>query len=679
MVSPYLTMHAAIMAGTIACNTCALAQAVPAIPQVEITAALGSDVMTAQRLQEARAELAKRAGGTAVVDAADYLDGRASTAADALAFAPGVLAQSRHGQEVRLSIRGSGIQRGFLMRGIGLYQDGIPLNHADGSGDFQTLDPTATEYIEVWRGANALEYGANGLGGAVNFVSPTGLTAPSAELRVQTGSFGQRQGHAKLAGRHDDVDGYLSISRSEQNGWRQQSGYRTERVSGNAGVSLSDALELRGFISHIDANLEMPGSLTRAAMNANPRQAAPQYVLQDAVNNFRQNRAALRLVWTPSADISWTSSVFSSERDRFHAMTFGILQQEMNDTGFDSRLAIEFGVPELTRRLVAGVSLARLDGNEFRFANVGGKVGAATGRTRLDAHQDTVYAEYTHGLDARWAVQAGWQGLRARRDLDNLAMPGASYDARFTDSAPKLGILFAQSPNVQWFANLSGSVEAPPFGELVYNVNRPLAAAQGATTLESGWRGQAGSWSWDAVAYRANVRRELLALTDARGTALGTVNADRTVHQGLEISFDGVLASAWRLRTQYLYNDFKFDEDSVYGDRRLAGIPPHLLRAELQWRAHHRLRISPSVDWQPSRTWIDHANTVAADGFAVLNLRFDGELNENWRWFVEGRNLTDRSYVATTAVQANARGLDGAYYFPGDGRAVYAGLTWRIR
>ncbi len=39
---------------------------------------------------------------------------------------------------------------------------------------------------------------------------------------------------------------------------------------------------------------------------------------------------------------------------------------------------------------------------------------------------------------------------------------------------------------------------------------------------------------------------------------------------------------------------------------------------------------------------------------------------------------SSRRYAATTAVQANVRGVDGAYYFPGDGRAVYAGLSWRM-
>ena len=54
-------------------------------------------------------------------------------------------------------------------------------------------------------------------------------------------------------------------------------------------------------------------------------------------------------------------------------------------------------------------------------------------------------------------------------------------------------------------------------------------------------------------------------------------------------------------------------------------------------------------------------------------------MDGGWSWFIEARNLTNRRYTATTAVQANARGQDGAYYFPGDGRAIYTGVSWRTR
>ena len=657
----------------------AWAQTPPAaLPTVEVRADTSPDAQAREALDAAREALSHQAGATALVEASSYSSGRAATAVDALAFAPGVLAQARHGQDARLSIRGSGIQRGYLMRGIQLYQDGIPLNQADGAADFQSVDPAALQYIEVWRGANALEYGANGLGGAINFVSPTGLTAPAAALRVQAGSFSQQQTQAQLAGRGERVDGFLSIGQARQEGWREHSAYRADRLSGNLGVRLTDTLELRGFLSYLDSTMQMPGSLSRAAMEADPRQAAPLYAPLQAGNDYRQKRGALRLTWEPSARLRWTTSVYAAQRDRYHAMVHGILAQDLRDTGLDSRLALDFGSVEQVRRLVAGLSLSRVDGDEWRSTNVAGAMGTATGRTRLDGRQTTFYAEYTHGLNAHWALQAGVQALQVRRQLDNRMAPAASYDAHFHGTSPKLGLLYTPSAQSQWFANVSTSFEAAPFGEVAYNPAQPLGRPQGATTAELGWRGRSEAWRWDVALYRAQVRRELLALADASGASLGTVNAERTLHQGLELSVLGTLAPGWALRGQYLYNDFRFDGDAVYGNRRLAGIPPQLLRAELQWQAAPWIKVAPCVEWQPSRTWVDHANTVAADGFALLNLTLSGQWQGGWGWFVEGRNLTNRRYAATTAVQAHAKGLDGAYYFPGDGRSVYAGLTWRM-
>ena len=146
---------------------------------------------TAPTLDEARARAALVAGGTAVIDADSYKDGRTSTLQDALGFAPGVFIQPRFGaEESRLSIRGSGIQRTFHGRGITLLQDGASVNLADGGFDFQAIEPLATRYIEVYRGANALVYGSTTLGGAINYVSPTGYTAPALSARLEAGSYG---------------------------------------------------------------------------------------------------------------------------------------------------------------------------------------------------------------------------------------------------------------------------------------------------------------------------------------------------------------------------------------------------------------------------------------------------------------------------------------------------------
>ncbi|WP_171257720.1 TonB-dependent receptor plug domain-containing protein, partial [Acinetobacter baumannii] len=73
------------------------------------------------------------------------------------------------------------------------YMDGIPINTSDGYGDFQEIDPTAYKYVEVYKGANALQFGANSLGGAINFVTPTGRAANITSAGIDMGSFGYRR------------------------------------------------------------------------------------------------------------------------------------------------------------------------------------------------------------------------------------------------------------------------------------------------------------------------------------------------------------------------------------------------------------------------------------------------------------------------------------------------------
>ncbi|MET0677407.1 MAG: TonB-dependent receptor plug domain-containing protein, partial [Bradyrhizobium sp.] len=111
--------------------------------------------------QQALTEINNTPGGVALVPAAAYKNSTvANTIKDILDYVPGVFAQPKWGDDTRLSIRGSGLSRNFHLRGVQLYMDGIPINTADGYGDFQEIDPTAYKYVEVFKGANALQFGA---------------------------------------------------------------------------------------------------------------------------------------------------------------------------------------------------------------------------------------------------------------------------------------------------------------------------------------------------------------------------------------------------------------------------------------------------------------------------------------------------------------------------------------
>ena len=106
--------------------------------------------------QQALTEINNTPGGVAVVPAAAYRNSTvANTIKDILDYAPGVFAQLKWGDDMKaIDPRFRPVAQFPSARRPALY-DGIPINTADGYGDFQEIDPTAYKYVEVWKGANA--------------------------------------------------------------------------------------------------------------------------------------------------------------------------------------------------------------------------------------------------------------------------------------------------------------------------------------------------------------------------------------------------------------------------------------------------------------------------------------------------------------------------------------------
>jgi iron complex outermembrane receptor protein len=631
-------------------------------------------------IAQARQRLDQRAGATALVDGERYRDGRASTLADALGYAPGVFVQPRFGaEEARLSIRGSGLQRTFHGRGIALLQDGVPLNLADGSFDFQAVEPLSARYIQVWRGGNALESGAAMLGGAIDFVSPTGNDAPAMTLRTEAGSFGYRRGQVALAGGSGRADGYLGLTGLRQDGFRAHSMQENYRLFGNAGFQFDDDLDARLYLTHVDTRSQLPGNLTLDEARRDPSLAAPGNVALDQRRDYRLDRVAGKLAWAPSADSELTLSLFHADKSLHHPI-FQVLEQQSRDDGVDLRWRSDGNLGGRRNVLLAGVSFARGTLDDDRFANNGGVAGARTNRFDQRARNASAWFENQTWLAPRWVLALGAQALRSsRRSRDLFTSDGRdeSFDLDFSGFSPKLGLRYLVDDHAQLFANISRSAEPPSFGELSGGPGVTPLGMQRATSAELGLRIQRDALSLDAVLYRAHVDGELLSLGDGQGNPLGTVNAGRTRHQGIEFGLAWAVARDWRLSANYLYNDFRFDHDPVHGDNALAGVPPQQLRAALRWSRGGRFHVEPNVEWAPRDYYIDHANSFKAPGYAIFGLKIGGDAGAGWQWFADLRNLGDRRWIASSNVVADAHGSDGRNFLPGDGRALYIGLEWR--
>lgn len=662
---------------------------VPGLQPVVVRAQKDVDqsTLTQADLPDARQRIEQTPGGAAVVDAASYTGGRVATLADALGLATGVFVQPRFGaEESRLAVRGSGLQRTSHGRGIKLMQDGVPLNLADGSFDFQAVEALSARYVEVWRGANALQYGAASLGGAINFVSPNGYNSDAARVRVEAGSRGYARAQVSAGNVVGPFDFYVSTSAFAQDGFRRHAQQDTRRNFANLGWQLAPELETRLYVGNVNSNSELPGSITLAQLQADPRQANAGSVLRDQRRDIDWTRISSKTVWRADAQQQWELFAYASDKKLHHPISL-ILDQRNHDRGVELRYQRAGTLDGRRNRFSFGIASSEGRTWEDDYATTsGGNYGARTNKSRQTARNLEIHAENQHAVREDLDLVIGLQAVRAQRNFEDLWITSSgneSYGQDYSHVNPKLGLLWAWQPQVQFFANVSGSYEPPTFSELGGGNAPVLNRAQRATTLELGSRGRHGWIEWDASFYRSLLRDELLLLSPDPAITKA-INADRTLHQGLELGLGSPAASGeqaatgrWEWRLSALWNDFRFRGDAAYGNRQLPGVPRVFARGQVGWRLAGGTLLSLQLE-SASGYPIDFAHAVRAPGYATWGLKANGEIVKGLSWFAEGRNLSDRRYAAATGVVRVVTPATAAQFLPGDGRAFYAGLDWKF-
>jgi iron complex outermembrane receptor protein len=639
--------------------------------------------LTSPDAHEAQHALEHVPGGVDLVDAEEWRDSAARTLKDVLDYTPGVFVQPKWGEDARLSIRGSGLSRNFHLRGVQLLVDGIPMNASDGSADFQEIDPTAFAYSEVYKGANALRYGANALGGALQFVSPTGTSGDRIQARIDGGSFDMRRGQLSGGGRIGAFDAFATGSWLENDGFRDHSDGESKRGSVNVGWRLTPNAETRLYGFGADIEQRLPGAVTRGAALHDPRTAAPTNRDLDYQRNMQSWRVASKTTVHFGEGGVLEFGGYLVEKQLIHPI-FQYLDYQYGDHGGFVRATVDGRIGDHANRITIGANLFAGTLDNRQFENLpGAERGALISASADRSDNFTVYAENQFDLRPTLTLIAGLQHTQARREREDRVDTGPDTSGRndYDFTSPRFGVLWQAAPEAQVFANISRSAEAPTFGELNFT-DAVLAdtRAQRATTFEIGTRGQIEPWSWDLSVYRAELRNELQQFEIAPNR-FSVTNADRTVHQGVELGLgwrvtQDVLASGDRItwKLAYAFNDFFFDDDEDWGDNELPGAPRHFARSELRYAHAAGFYVAPNVEWVPQGYDVDNANTVQSRHYALIGLRAGYARGDTWSVYVDARNLADDQYIASSSVVAQATS-SSAIFEPGDGVGVFAGLN----
>ncbi len=471
--------------------------------------------------------------------------------ADALRLAPGLVVQDSFGgfDPPRLAVRGSGLQSAPTSRGLALSLFGLPMNAADGSFNLALLEREWLGEVGLVRGPAA---GVPALGGGLSFAPA--VFVPGAALSASWGSRDSVELHGRgaFAG-----DGFELIGRAayhDADGWRGHSKQRRESFHAALRRELDPATELTVQALVASPFHEVPGPLTKSQAldapktnNAATLRDRPRRETEYAQFNARISRRLEDVRFHAAAGVAGADDVF------YQLLPNGISDTRSRDVFFQFGAERDWAAESQRTSVSALLQSGWWDMRRYR-TNQGAK-GALIGDFRLRPTTFTGALDHRMRLWEGQRVDFGMSLLGARRGYDDRLAGGPEGDFSGFRLAPRIAWTWEAAPGLSLTAGWSRGYEPPTYQDLISTSGVPPVIGgadlgwQRADSFELGAQGAHERWSWSLTAYHSRWENEFLRLVDGTGAGRGTVNAGKTLHQGVEAGLQCQLYSraGWEL------------------------------------------------------------------------------------------------------------------------------------
>jgi len=603
--------------------------------------------------------------------------------------------RNNYAQDLQITSRGFGSRSTFGIRGLRLIADGIPASFPDGQGQVSHFDLGSAGGIEVLRGPFSVMHG-NASGGVISIATERGT--PGLEGSFSAGSHGARRAALKLGG-----DGWLvSTARFSTDGYRDHSAAVREQLNAKAEFSPGSGTRLT-LVANSFASPETqdPSGLTRAQMEANPKQVAAPVLQFDTRKSQAQNQFGAAVSHRLSESTTLHGSLHAGERVVRQYLGFpgsapattsgGVLNLDRGYGGASLRLETRGALLGRPLTLSFGGEYERMVDRRTGFVNNNGQIGA------LRRDEDNIVSATGAWAQAEWRFADKWialAGLRANRvafELEDFFIvagnPDDSGSRSYSAVTPALGLLYRATPAISLYANHGRGFETPTFVELAYRpggsgMNFALEASR-SRHLEAGVKAVLGAATRVNVAlFEVATEREIVVDTSVGGRSTFK-NAGRTRRSGLELGLESSLplgleaVLAWTLLDATFRDLFTAGAVTVPAGNRLPGVARNTLYGELRWK-HAPSGFTLALEAQhKGRVAVDDVNSDFAAGHTTGNLAA-GFTQAGGKWtvteFLRIDNFADRRYAGSVIVNEG----NGRFFEPSPGRTAMLGVQAKL-
>ncbi|MGH8209715.1 MAG: TonB-dependent receptor family protein, partial [Steroidobacteraceae bacterium] len=600
----------------------------------------------------------------------------------------------------------------FGIRGVRVYQDGIPATGPDGQGQVSQFNLDSAGRVEILRGPFSALYG-NSSGGVIQIFTADGSGPPQLRAGVVSGSFGALRAGVNFSGSQGPLAYNLDFTHFSIDGFREHSSAKNESFNGKLGYTLSDASKLTlvaNVVGRPDA--QDPLGITQAQYNADPEStdpAANQYKTRKSLQQQQggliydldiSDAQSLRVLGYLGHRIVAQYLSIPASTQASTTSAGGVVDLNRNFGGADARWTWQGMLADQPLTWVVGASYDRQ--NELRrgYNNFLGTVLGVQGALRRDENDivDDIdeYAQGTWEFAPLWSLMMGVRHSDVQFPADDHFVtainPNDSGSVAYGATSPVAGLVFKAQPWLHLYASYGQGFQTPLGSELAYKpdggsgLNFGLQPAHN-TSTELGAKLQVTPAANVAAAlFRALTHHEIVVDTNIGGRSTYQ-NSNRTRRQGAELSLDYRFAARWHAQVAYTYIEANYIDAYltcvaaacahpaalVPAGNRLPGVPKNDAYASVRWGEDLGWHAAANAQYVSSVAAND-LNTVAAAAYTIFgaDAGYGVELRHyRVNGFVRANNLLDRRYVGSVIVDDG----NGRYFEPGPGFDVLAGVS----